>query len=301
MGDHSLDVRQERVSQAKKPLVFGIFANLLLAGIKLAAGIVGHSYALVADGAESGADVLTSTAVLFGLSYSSKPADEDHPHGHGKAEPLAAAFVSFALFGAAAWIATESIHLIGTPHRLPAAFTLGVLLGVLVIKEALFRYAYKVGEQVGSTAVKADAVHQRSDVFVSAAAFIGISVALIGGKGWESADDWAALVASAFIIYGGCKLLASSISELLDKAPPEELRTKLRSLAMQVPDVLGTHKCLLRKVGLDLLVEMDVLVEGTTTVTHAHAIAHAVQDHLRAEMPEVARVLVHIEPMEGGG
>jgi cation diffusion facilitator family transporter len=299
MGEHVLDVRQERVSQARRPILLGIAVNFVLAGVKIAAGVLGHSYALVADGAESGADVLTSTAVLLGLTYSSKPADDDHPHGHGKAEPLAAAFVSLALFGAAAWIATESIHLIGTPHRLPAPFTLGVLLGVLVVKEALFRYARRVGERVDSTAVKADAVHQRSDVFVSGAAFIGISVALIGGKGWESADDWAALVASAFIIYGACKLLATSISELLDKAPPDELRARVCGLAMEVPDVLGTHKCLLRKVGLDLLVEMDVLVDGDTSVTHAHDIAHAVQDHLREKMPEVARVLVHIEPMVG--
>jgi cation diffusion facilitator family transporter len=288
--------REQRILEAKRPIGIGIVINAFLAILKFAAGILGHSYALIADATESASDVLTSSAVFLSIGYGAKPADENHPYGHGKAEPLAGALVSFALFTAAFWIAKESLHLIQTPHPLPAPFTLVVLAVVLAVKEVLFRFVKKTGDHVGSTAVKADAVHQRSDVFVSGAAFIGISIALIGGKGYENADDWAALVASVVIVYGAYGLLSSSISELLDKALPDALRIQICELACEVPEVSGTHKCLVRKVGLDLLVEMDVLVDGAMTVTHSHEIAHAVQAHIQLKMPEVARVLVHIEP-----
>jgi cation diffusion facilitator family transporter len=277
----------------------GIAANLGLAVLKAAAGVFGHSYALIADAAESAADVLTSTAILLALRFATKPADEDHPHGHGKAEPLASVFVSLALFAAAAWIAVGSARMIVTPHRLPAPFTLVVLVGVLIVKEFLFRYASHIGKAVGSPAVQADAVHQRSDVFVSGAAFVGITIALIGGKGYESADDWAALAASAVIAYGAFTLLSKSVSELLDTAAPLEITDRIRTLAAEVEGVRGTDKCLVRKTGMDLLVELDVLVDGEVTVTRAHTTAHAVQDHIRAEMPQVARVIVHTEPSEG--
>lgn len=287
---------EERAAKALRPILLGIATNLGLACLKGAAGVLGHSYALIADAVESGADVLTSTALLLSLRYSAKPADEDHPHGHGKAEPLAAAFVALALFNAAAWIAIQSAHMISTPHPLPAPFTLVVLVGVLVVKELLFRFARKVGDDLGSPAVKADAIHQRSDVFVSGAAFIGISIALLKGKGYESADDWAALAASAVIAYSAFVLLSTAVSELLDKAAPAQLGDLVRVLAQEVDGVRGTDKCLVRKTGMHLLVDLDVLVDGDESVAHAHEIAHAVQDHIRLKMPEVVRVMVHVEP-----
>ncbi len=296
MSDRALRAREERAAQASRPIWAGLGTNLALVVVKGAAGVFGHSYALIADATESAGDVLTSIAVLLSLRFAARPADADHPDGHGKAEPLAAAFVSIALFGAAAWIARESARGIGTPHASPAPFTLIVLVGVLVTKEALFRFAKRVGDEVGSTAVKADAVHQRSDVFVSGSAFIGISIALLGGKGYESADDWAALVAAAVVAHGAFGLLRGAVGELLDKAPPAELGERVRALAAEVAGVRGTDKCVVRKTGMDLLVELDVLVDGETTVTRAHSVAHAVQDHVRAAMPEVARVLVHVEP-----
>jgi cation diffusion facilitator family transporter len=291
--------RDDRITVAQRPIQVGLGTNLALAAVKLVAGVFGHSYALIADAAESGADVLTSMAFLFGLAYAAKPADSDHPHGHGKAEPLAAAAVALALFAAAGWIARDSAQLIVTPHPLPAPFTLVVVIAVLIAKEMLFRYVNRVGERVDSTAVKADAIHQRTDVFVSGAALVGISVALIGGKGFESADDWAALFASAIIVYNGFTMLSGAVGELLDKEAPPELLEQVRALASEMPDVMGTHRCHVRKMGMDLVVELDVLVNGGTSVDRAHEVAHAVQDHIRAKMPAVRRVLVHIEPAGG--
>ena len=175
--------------------LIGIGVNLFLAVGKALAGVFGHSYALVADAIESGMDVLSSILVYFGLKVSTLPADENHPQGHGKAEPLAAVMVGFFLFLAAIGIAYTSIERIRTPHRLPAPWTLLVLFAVICIKEALVRFALRVGEQTGSNAVKADAIHQRTDTLTSVAAFIGILVAQVGSRvhpdpRWPSADDW---------------------------------------------------------------------------------------------------------------
>jgi len=278
--------------------VVGIGVNVLLALGKGAAGIFGHSYALVADAIESTTDVLSSLVVFFGLKASAKPADENHPHGHGKAEPLAALVVGLTLFGAAFMIANESIKHIRTPHALPAAWTLAVLVMVVIVKEGLFRFVFKVGDEVGSTAVKGDAWHHRSDAITSAAAFIGISVALIGGKGWEGADDWAALVATLIIGYNGFTILRGALYELTDARPDVALEIEVREKALQVEGVAALDKCYIRKMGFDYFVELDIRVAPQLTVQRGHEIAHQVQDELRANVSSVriARVLVHVEP-----
>ena len=201
--------------------LIGIVVNIFLAIGKLLAGIFGHSYALVADAIESGMDVVSSILVYFGLKVSTLPADENHPQGHGKAEPLAAGVVSLFLFLAAFGIGYESIERIRTPHRLPEIWTLAVLLAVVAIKEALVRFSLKVGQQTGSNAVKADALHQRTDTLTSIAAFVGILVAQIGShihpdSRWASADDWAALVASVVIFHNGVNILRGALFELTD-------------------------------------------------------------------------------------
>lgn len=282
-------------------MVVGIRINIALALVKFFTGIFGHSYALIADAIESCTDVVTSTGVLLGLRYAAKPHDEDHPHGHGKAEPLAASFVALVLLGIAFLVAYESWHMIHTPHKAPEPYTLVVLVAVLAAKEVLYRYTMKVGRDVGSTALQSEAWHQRSDAITSIAAFIGISVALIKGPGYETADDWAALLASAIIAYNASGLLRNAISELLDKAPPPEIAEQILRLAESVPLVLGTHKCFVRKVGLDYVVDLDVLVDGNLTVRAGHDVAHEVQDRIRAEMPMITRVLVHVEPSDNYG
>ena len=282
--------------QGMRSTLVGIGVNLVLAIIKATAGVLGNSYALIADAVESTLDVVSSLIVWTGLKISTRPPDANHPYGHGKAEPLAAVAVSLALFGAAVGIAIESVREIRTPHHAPAAFTLVVLVLVIITKETLFRYVFNVGDATSSTAVKGDAWHHRSDAITSVAAFIGISVALIGGAGYESADDWAALAASWIIAFNAYNLLRPALAELTDAAPDPKLEKQVRTVAEGVAGVLGTHKCYVRKMGFDYYVDLDVLVAGTMTVSAAHAVAHAVQDAIRQANPLFSKVLIHIEP-----
>lgn len=276
--------------------LIGIAVNLFLAAIKGTAGIVGHSYALIADAVESTMDVASSLIVWLGLRYSVKPPDDNHPYGHGKAEPLAAMAVSLALFAAAAGVAVESVREIRLPHHAPAPYTLIVLVIVIVVKETLFRYVLKIGDSTSSTAVKSDAWHHRSDALTSAAAFVGISIALIGGAGYESADDWAALFAAFIIALNAYLLLRPALDELTDAKPDPALEAQVRSVAQQNPHVIGTHKCHVRKMGFDYYVDLDVIVDGNMTVTRGHDIAHEVQNAIRAANPLFSKVLIHVEP-----
>ena len=293
--------RPHPAEQGMRSTLVGIGVNLLLAIIKATAGVLGNSYALIADAVESTLDVVSSVIVWTGLRISARPPDANHPYGHGKAEPLAAVAVSLALFAAAVGIAIESVREIRTPHHAPAAFTLVVLVLVIITKETLFRYVFKVGDATSSTAVKSDAWHHRSDAITSVAAFIGISVALIGGAGYESADDWAALFASWIIGFNAYNLLRPALAELTDAAPDPKLEKQVRTVAEAIDGVLGTHQCHVRKMGFDYYVDLDVIVAGTMTVSTAHTLAHDVQDAIRQANPLFSKVLVHIEPPKGRG
>ncbi len=279
----------------------GLIVNFTLAGVKFVAGLVGHSYALVADAIESMADCFSSIIVWSGLRIAAKPPDQNHPYGHGKAEPLAAALVAVGLMVAAMVIVSQSIHEIITPHHAPASFTLAVLVVVIAVKEILFRFVWKVGASIGSTAVKTDAWHHRSDALTSLAAFVGISVALVGGPGYESADDWAALAASAVIMWNAWRMLKPAVAELVDTAPPPGVLERARTVAASVNGVTGLDKGYARKMGFDYYLDLHVLVNGALTVHEGHEIAHQVEDAVRADNPRIVEVLVHIEPHDAHG
>jgi cation diffusion facilitator family transporter len=273
--------------------------NLGLSATKISAGMVGHSFALVADGLESGADVLSGLVVFFGLKIAVKPPDRDHPYGHGKAEPIAALCVGLSLVAAAVTIMVESVHEIRTPHhQLPAPYTLVVLAGVLIIKELLFRHVGTVGASIGSLAVKSDAWHHRSDAITSAFAFLGISIALLGGPGWGRADAWAALCAGVVILYNAWHQLRPAIFELADIAPDPDIATRVRATATRVPGVLGLDKCFVRKMGFSFYVDLHIIVSGELSVREGHRLAHLVKDSVLEELPQIAEVLVHVEPEE---
>ncbi|GAC1446652.1 MAG: cation diffusion facilitator family transporter [Pyrinomonadaceae bacterium] len=286
---------KEDIDVSNTPLI-GAGVNALLAVIKIAGGLVGNSGALVADGVESSTDVVSSLVVWGGLRVSVKPPDEDHPYGHGKAEPLAAVAASFALLAAAVWIAFESVRQILTPHATPRWYTLIILAGVIGVKALLSRFVSHAGQEVESTALKSDALHHLSDALTSLAAFIGISIALIGGRGYESADDWAALVACIIISYNGVRLLKDAINEVLDVAPSPEYEGKIRVIARNVEGVIDVEKCRIRKSGLHHLIDIHVVVDGEMSVRRGHQIAHQVKDALLDSEHRVVDVLVHIEP-----
>jgi cation diffusion facilitator family transporter len=279
-----------------KTVLLGVLINAVLAVIKIITGILGNSYALIADGIESTTDIFSSLIVWGGLKISSRPPDENHPYGHGKAESLAALVVSIALLAAALVIVVQSIREIITPHHLPASFTLYVLVGVVITKELLYRFVFREGSKVGSTAMKADAWHHRSDAITSAAVFFGILIALIGGEGYEMADDWAALVASGFISFNGIRMLRFALHEIMDSAPDSELEQKIRKVARSTKGVIEIEKCFIRKSGVYLIVDIHVEVDGQLSVAQGHQIAHHLKDNLIASNQFISSVMVHIEP-----
>lgn len=281
-----------------KSVILGIFINMLLAIIKGIAGYFGNSYALIADAIESVSDVFSSIVVYFGLKVASLKPSKSFPYGHGKAEPMAGALVSLSLIGAGIFIIVNSITNIRTPHEIPESYTLLILIVVIVSKELLFRYVVKAGELVSSSAIKADAWHHRSDAISSAAVFLGILIALIGGKGYESADDWAALLASGIIIYNAWRILIPAIKEIMDAAPPDEMILEVKRIAETVDGVLGLDKCLIRKTGFDYYVDIHVVVNGDISVKKGHDIAHKVKDEILNQDKRIGNVFVHIEPYD---
>lgn len=286
--------RQRRATRATQ---LGILANAGLAIVKLVAGLVGGSYALVADAIESAADVVSSLIVWGGLTVSARDADEAFPFGYGKAEPLAAAVVGLIMLGAALAVAVQAVDEILTPHRSPAPWTLAVLLAVVVFKELLARRIERVGTSVGSTAVRADALHHRSDALTSLAAALGISASIVGGEGWAVADDWAALFASGIIAWNGFLVLRPALADLMDRAPDPDVMIRIEGVAATVPGVEGIEKLRVRRVGLGVFVDLHVEAAPLMPLREAHALGGRVRATVRAELPEVLDVLVHMEPV----
>ncbi len=273
-----------------------MIANTLLATAKLATGLVGHSHALVADAVESLADLFSSVIVWRGLVVAAEPADADHPYGHGKAEPIAAAVVSTMLLLAAAGITIQAALEILQPHHVPSAYTLLVLIVVVAIKESLFRFVMREGISVESSVVRTDAWHHRTDAITSLAAGLGIGISLIGGERYAAADDVAAVVAAVFIAWNGWRLLRPAMNELMDASPDPMIADRVSRIAEATPGVARVEKCLVRKMGWLFYVDMHVEVDPQMTVQRAHEIAHVVKDEVRRELPVVHDVLVHIEP-----
>ena len=277
----------------------GLLINAGLAVTKFVAGVVGNAYALVADAIESAADVASSLIVWGGLRVAGRDPDEAYPFGYGKAESLAAAVVALMLLGAALTIAIEAVHEIQTPHHAPAPWTLAVLVGVVAVKGVLSRRVGAVGAEIGSTAVEADAWHHLSDALTSGAAFVGITLALIGGPGWEVADDWAALTATGIIVYNGVRMLRTALSDLMDRTPGEDVVGLVQAAALGVPDVLAIEAVAVRKAGTFYRVTLHVQTHPRMPLEEAHVVGGRVKGAIKAALPQVQSVLVHIEPFEG--
>jgi cation diffusion facilitator family transporter len=276
--------------------LIGLVVNIVFAILKIAGGVFGNAYALIADGMESVLDVAGSLVIWGGLRFAARPPDATHPYGHGKAEPLTAIFVACVVLLAAVGIAIESARTMFLPHDKPAAITLVILLGVVVVKESLFRYVLRFGRAVESMAIEADAWRHRADVLSSIAAFIGISIALIGGEKWRSADNWAAIFVCFVIGSIGVRLLRPAVYEILDTAPRGEIVDRVRESAASVKGVAQIDKSFVRKMGLSFYVDLHVEVDGDISVREGHHIAHAVKRAIQESDPRIADVLIHIEP-----
>jgi cation diffusion facilitator family transporter len=277
--------------------LIGLFVNVVLAMIKIGAGLTGHAHALIADGIESALDVAGSFVIWGGLRFAARPPDATHPYGHGKAEPLAAIFVACGVLVAAVGFAIYSTRELFVPRTAPAAFTLVVLLLVVAVKETLSRYVTKFARAIESVAIETDAMHHRTDVVTSIAALIGIAVALIGGEKWRAADNWAAIFVCLVIATMGVRLLRPALYDILDTAPRGPIISFVRASASAVPGVVDIDKCLVRKMGLEFYVDLHVGVDGNISVREGHRIAHEVKRAIQERDQRIADVLVHIEPV----
>jgi len=281
---------------AEKTAIFSVVGNIFISIIKGSAGYFGNSYALIADAIESTTDVFSSFLVLFGLKFSSRPADENHPYGHGRAESLVALIVSFILFASAVLIIRNNIIGIFVLHKVPHSWTLLILAPIIIWKEIIFQIIYRRSKIIKSSSLKAEAWHHRSDAITSVAAFIGISIAIIFGEGFAIADNVAAIFAACFIIYNSYKIFRPAISELMDEDVHEDLVTKINDVSLKVKGIINTEKCFIRKAGMRYHVDLHVTIDANTTVKEGHRLAHEVNDVLKKEIPELGNILVHIEP-----
>jgi cation diffusion facilitator family transporter len=284
------------IQKAIQATYISIIGNFVLAVAKGITGVFGNSFALVADAIESLTDVLSSALVLFGIKYSTRPADSNHPYGHGRAETLVTFLVVGFLVISATVIAYESILNIQTPHEIPENYTLVVLAIIIITKEIFFRIISKKGKETNSSSLQADAWHHRSDAITSAMAFIGISIAIFMGPGYETADDWAALFASFLIIFNAYLIFRPALGEILDEHVYDDLVKEIRRISEEVDGVQGTEKCHVRKTGMTYLVDLHLLVNGKLSVIQGHEISHTAKDKLMQELPELANILIHIEP-----
>ena len=285
-----------RTRTAIRTTYYSLATNLVLAVIKGLAGFFGNSYALIADAIESTTDVFSSLLVLFGLTYAKRPADKNHPYGHGKIEPLITFIVVAFLVTSATVIAYESIQNIQTPHKLPQPWTLLVLGAIIVWKELSYRIVIKKSKQTHSSVLRAEAWHHRSDAITSITAFIGISIALFLGKGFETADDWAALFASGFILYNSYLIFRPALGEIMDEHRYDDLMLQIRKISLEVEGIKGTEKCYIRKAGMYYHIDLHARVDGNISVTEGHDLAHQLQDRLKQKVSGIGHVLIHIEP-----
>lgn len=289
---------QQRASVGIRASLAAVLVSVGLGAVKIVAGLLGHSYALIADGIESMLDVAGGLVVAGSLKIAAQPPDEKHPFGYGRVEPAAALAIATSLLAAAVGIAIQSVREIGTPHHAPAPFTLVVLMLVVATKELMFRALSRTGESIDSQALRTDAWHHRSDSLTSLAAFVGICIALVGGKGYEPADDWAALFAASVIAFNGVQLFLAAWREIIDASLPDAILDDIREMAGRVDGVAGIDMCRARKSGLGTWVDIHVEVAGNMTVREGHTIAHRVKDTLLASQHNVMDVVVHIEPWD---
>lgn len=292
---------QAKAAEGQKVVLAGVFLNLVLSAGKIIGGLLGRSNALVADGIESLLDLFSSLLIWGALKYAAKPPDEEHPYGHGKAESLASLVGAIVLAIAGSLIAHNSIIQLlaaahGAPVHVPSPWTLLILICVIGIKETLYQFMARRARRIGSNALLADAWHHRSDAVTSVAAFIGISISLLGGRGYEVADDWAALFACVVIFYSSYNMLKMCLGDMMDaRVSPDAEQTVMR-ITCSVPGVLSAEKCRIRKSGLSYIADLHIRVSGEISVTEGHDISHKVKDLLMASELPLEDVTVHVEP-----
>lgn len=289
-------VRRELYRQPMAAAALGVAVNLVLGGAKLAGGILGDSFALIADSINSLGDTVASAVVLAALVYAQRPPDPEHPYGHTRAEAVAGASVAMLMVLSALWIGLEAVRRLPVVHELPAPWTLWLAGGNAVVKEALFRYKRAVGRRSGSQALLANAWDHRSDALASTAVLAGLAAVRFGGRAWMWADEAAALLVAAAVAWAGAALFRTSASELLDRQAEPDLVREVAAEAERVEGVVAVETLRLRKSGLEYFADLHLEVDPDLTVTRGHLIGHRTKDRLLARFERLRDVLVHVEP-----
>ncbi len=281
----------------------GIIGNVFLSFIKILAGILGKSYSLVSDGLHSLSDITSSLAVLFGMIVAAKPKDKRHPYGHGKAESITSLTMAVMLiiFGLMLGYKVIFSYFRSAIFIEPASYTLWIAVFSVVAKETMYRYKICLGKRIKSTSLIADAWHHRSDAFSSAVVVIALVLTIYGGERWAFMDRLGALIVSVMILYIGIKIYLRASSELMDESVDLEIKREVKKLASTIKEVKYIETLLVRKAGLDFLVDIHIEVDANLNVLESHGIAKLVKSKILQEMPRVKSVLVHVEPYEAKG
>jgi len=288
----------DRIRAARRIAALGIAASAALAIAKITVGLAAHSVAVVSDGIESTADVLTSGLVYIGLRVASKPADADHPYGHGRFELLMGLGVGIMLMLAGVEICWRSLESRGEQH-VPALFALWPLAGSILIKAALATAKMRIGRRVVSVALVADAWNDSVDILSGFIAVIAVLLAALLPGGWAAADHWGGFGIGLIVLFLAVRTIRETTLQLMDTMPEPEQMNEIRAVALEVPGALGVDKCFARKTGLRYHVDLHLEVDPELTVWDSHEIAHAVKTHLLSRLEWVEDVLVHVEPYMG--
>jgi len=295
MNDTTMETRIKRVRFAGW---IGLVVNLGLAAVKLAAGVIGHSHAVVADAIHSLTDTVTDIALILGVRYWSAPADERHPHGHRRFETLVTVFIGLMVAAAAISIGWDAVNSFGRPTAPPSAIALIAALLSIGIKEGLYRWTAKIGRETGSSALIANAWHHRTDALSSIPVTVAVSIAMIDHR-LAVVDQIGALVVAIFILHASIRIIRPALDQLVDAGAPRAHRQELERLALEVEGVRSAHALRTRYIGSELAVDLHVEVDPALSVAEGFVIARRVKKDLLQRGPDVADVVVQIEPHEG--
>ena len=279
----------------------GFVINILLSGLKFAAGYFGQSQAMIADAIHSLTDTTTDLAVIAGSHYWSRPPDESHPYGHRRLETLITVFIGLMLAAAGigiGWQAISTLH--EKQETTPRAIALGAALVSIVVKEALYRWTATAGKRIKSPALAANAWHHRSDAISSLPVLVAVGGAFIFPS-WSFLDHVGAVIVSIFILHASLKIIWPGISELVDTGAPEEIQKKIEEIACSHVGVLEIHKVRTRYISSSIQVDMHIVVDGSITVRDGHTIADEVENHIMIEIPEILEIVIHVDPQDAAG
>lgn len=286
----------ELYQQAMSAAWIGLFSNISLALIKIVAGLLGHSIAMIADALNSLGDTLGAAGVLYGLRLAKRPPDANHPYGHSRAETVAALTIAVLIAMSAIGIGVEAIRGFTSQHPIPPAWVLWIALGNIVVKEVIYRYQRRIAERTSSSSLLAAAWDHRSDAICSTAVFVGLAVVRFSGGRYLGADDVAALAVVSVILVAAVRIYLLSASKLMDEQCGEEVCKQITRIAASIEGIHAIEQVRARRSGLEVHVDLHIEVDPALTVEEGHTIGHHVQEALIRKMPAVSQVLVHVEP-----